>query len=300
MRAWDGMDAFVEVVRLGSFSAAARKLGLSTAFVSRAVSGLEQRLGTQLLHRTTRKLRLTEAGRVYFEHARQLLDGFDAAERAMADFQEGLRGNLRISLATTYGERYVAPLINEFVARHPELGVDMDFSNRNVDLIGEGYDLTVRTGLLADSNLVARRLGERRLFVVAAPGYLAGRAAPRTPDELDDHALLLGSAHHWIFVEHGQPRQRQVRGRYRASSGAALLDAALRGLGIAQLPDFYVEHALAEGRLVSLLDAWRDEHGAVWLVYPRSRHLSPKVRHLADFLCERLQTAPWRDRGQLS
>jgi DNA-binding transcriptional LysR family regulator len=294
MRAWDGMDAFVEVVRLGSFSAAARHLGLSTAFVSRAVSSLEQRLGTQLLHRTTRKLGLTDAGRLYYEHARHLLEGFDAAEQAIADFQEGLQGSLRISMATTYGERYVAPLINEFLAMHPQLGVDMDFSNRTVDLIEEGYDLTVRTGLLADSNLVARRLGERRLFVVASPAYLAGRTVPRTPEDLVDHQLLLGSANHWIFLEDGQPRQRPVRGRYRASSGQALLDAALRGLGMAQLPDFYVEADLAAGRLVSLLDAWRDENGAVWLVYPRSRHLSPKVRQLADFLYERLQTPPWQ------
>jgi DNA-binding transcriptional LysR family regulator len=288
------MDAFVEVVRLGSFSAAARSLGLSTAFVSRAVSALEQRLGTQLLHRTTRKLRLTDAGRLYYEHARHLLEGFDAADQAIVDFQDGLRGNLRISLATTYGERYVAPLVNAFLALHPQLGVDMDFSNRTVDLIEEGYDLTVRTGLLPDSNLVARRLGERRLFVVASPAYLSAHAAPATPDDLAAHTLLLGSASHWIFAEHGQPRQRPVQGRYRASSGQALLDAVHRGLGIAQLPDFYVEQALSEGTLVSLLGAWRYEHGAVWLVYPQSRHLSPKVRQLADFLVERLQTPPWR------
>jgi DNA-binding transcriptional LysR family regulator len=288
------MDAFVEVVRLGSFSAAARSIGLSTAFVSRAVSALEQRLGTQLLHRTTRKLRLTDAGRLYYEHARHLLEGFDAADQAIVDFQDGLRGNLRISLATTYGERYVAPLVNTFLAAHPQLGVDMDFSNRTVDLIEEGYDLTVRTGLLPDSNLVARRLGERRLFVVASPDYLSTHAAPATPDDLPGHTLLLGSANHWIFAEHGQPRQRPVQGRYRASSGQALLDAAHHGLGIAQLPDFYVEQALDEGSLVSLLDPWRYEHGAVWLVYPQSRHLSPKVRQLADFLVERLQTPPWR------
>lgn len=293
MRAWDGMDAFVEVVRLGSFSGAARSLGLSTAFISRAVSALELRLGTQLLHRTTRKLRLTDAGRLYYEHARHLLEGFDAAEQAIVDFQDGLRGNLRISLATTYGERYVAPLINEFLAAHPQLGVDMDFSNRNVDLIEEGYDMTVRTGLLADSNLVARRLGERQLFVVASPAYLAARTSPVTPDDLADHTLLLGSASHWIFSEHGQPRQRTVRGRYRASSGQSLLDAARRGLGIAQLADFYVEAALAAGELVSLLDDWRYQHGAVWLVYPQSRHLSPKVRQLADYLVNGLQTPPW-------
>ncbi|TCV97472.1 LysR family transcriptional regulator [Luteibacter rhizovicinus] len=294
MRAWDGMDAFVEVVRLGSFSAAARSLGLSTAFVSRAVSGLEQRLGTQLLHRTTRKLRLTDAGSLYYEHARHLLEGFDTAEQAIVDFQEGLRGNLRISLATTYGERYVAPLVNEFLGLHPQIGVDMDFSNRNVDLIEEGYDLAIRTGLLADSNLIARRLGERRLFVVGSPAYLAGIPAPSDPDGLDRHACLLGSSAHWIFAEHDQPMQRPVRGRYRATSGHALLDAAERGLGLAQLPDFYVEEPLRAGRLISVLDAWRYEHGAVWLVYPRSRHLAPKVRQLADFLVQRLQSPPWR------
>jgi DNA-binding transcriptional LysR family regulator len=148
--------------------------------------------------------------------------------------------------------------------------------------------------LLPDSNLVARRLGERRLFVVASPAYLASHPAPATPDDLTSHTLLLGSASHWIFAEHGQPRQRPVRGRYRASSGQALLDAVRRGLGIAQLPDFYVEQALTDGSLVSVLDSWRYDHGSVWLVYPQSRHLSPKVRQLADFLVERLATPPWR------
>lgn len=294
MRAWDRMEAFAEVVRLGSFSAAARHLGLSTAFVSRAVSALERQLDLPLLYRSTRKLRPTDAGQLYYEHVRQLMEGYDQAEQALADYQRGLRGSLRISLATTYGERYVAPLVNQFLQLHPQLTVQMDFSNRTVDLIEEGYDLTVRTGLLPDSNLVARRLGERTLYVVGAADYFATHGTPATPEALAGHRCLIGSSSQWVFAEQGRAVQRTMRGDYHANSGQALLDAAERGLGLAQLPDFYVEDALREGRLVSVLDEWRYLQGAVWLIYPQGRQRSPKVRQLGDFLVEHLATAPWR------
>lgn len=294
MRAWDGVDVFVDVVRFGSFSAAARHRALSTAFVSRAVSGLEQRLNTQLLHRTTRRLRLTEAGRIYYEHACALLDGFDAAELALASFQQELRGEIRISLATTYGERYVAPLINVFLRQHPQLHGHMDFSNRRVDLVDEGYDLAVRTGPVDDANLVARQLGRRTLYVVGSPAYLAEQPAPDDLSDLASHRCLIGSSPNWLFADGDRLKPHPVHGSYRANAGHVLLDAALQGMGLAQLPDFYVEDHLHAGRLQAVLEHRRQRDGAVWLVYPRSRHQSPKVRQLTEFLLEHMPASPWR------
>lgn len=291
MRSWDGVQAFVAAVRLGSFSAAAREQKVSTAFVSRAVRALEARLDTQLLHRTTRRLHLTEAGRVYYARVSELLHGFDSAEAELASFQQSLQGELRISLATTYGERYVAPHINAFASRHPQLRVHMDFSNRVVDLVEHGYDLALRTGPVDPARLETVRLGQRRLYVVAAPAYLAAHGTPQRPADLRRHACLLGSSPQWSFAN---GRRLTVQGRYQASSGLALVDAARRGMGLAQLPDFYVEPELEAGSLTALLEPFAAEDGAVWLVTPRSRHRAPKVTQLIQWLCARITETPWR------
>ncbi|NII10700.1 LysR family transcriptional regulator [Oleiagrimonas sp. C23AA] len=291
MRSWDPVQAFVAAVRLGSFSAAAREQGVSTAFISRAVRALEARLDTQLLHRTTRRLHLTEAGRVYYDRVSELLHGFDSAEAELASFQQSLQGELHISLATTYGERYVAPHINVFARRHPQLQIRMDFSNRVVDLIEHGYDLALRTGPVDTDRLEAIRLGQRRLYVVAAPAYLQAHGTPQRPADLRRHRCLIGSSPQWSFAH---DRRLTVEGDYQASSGLALVDAARRGMGLAQLPDFYVEDALEEGALVPVLEPFAANDGAVWLVTPRSRHRAPKVSQLITWLCQHVSETPWR------
>lgn len=288
MRRWDRSEAFVEVVRLGTFSAAARQLRVSTSHVSRLVGQLENQLGTQLLYRTTRQIRLTDAGALYYQYCRHLLDGLHEAEEAISDFQARPRGVLRLTSATTFGERYIAPLVNDFLCQHPQLETHMHFTNRQVELIDEGYDLAIRMGVLKDSTLIARRLCGRHEYVVGSKAYFEQVSRPHSLAELSHHRCLVGTRDSWLFDVEGVRREIRIDGRWQANSGPALLDAALKGLGLAQLPDYYVEEHLRNGNLISVLDDYVYKDTAVWAVYPRHRHLSPKVRLFVDFLVEHL------------
>lgn len=298
MQRWDRIEAFVEVVRLGTFAAAARELSVSPSHVSRLVAQLEQQLGTALLYRTTRQIHLTDEGRLYFTHCRQLFDGFREAEAALSDLQERPRGLLSLTSATTFGERFIAPLANDFLLEHPRLEVSMHFTNRQVDIIDEGFDIAIRMGKLEDSTLIARRLCERREYVVGAPAYFAHVSQPHSLAELSRHRCLVGSRDHWRFAVEGVRREVRVPGVWRANSGPALLDAALKGLGLAQLPDYYVDPYLASGELISVLDAYRHDDTAVWAVYPRHRHRSPKVHRFLDHLAARLPDRLARERTE--
>lgn len=303
MQRWDRIEAFIEVVRLGTFSAAARHLKVSNSHVSRLVGQLENHLGTQLLYRTTRQIRLTDAGALYYEHCRHLFDGFREAEAAIDELQRHPQGLLKLTSATTFGELFVAPLVNDFQCLYPKLEVNMYFTNRQVELIDEGYDIAIRMGLLKDSTLIARRLCERREYVVGSKRYFEQVSRPHALDELSNHRCLLGSRDYWLFDLNGARREVRIQGRWQANSGPALLDAALKGLGLAQLPDYYVDPYLKSGELISVLDAFQHTDTAVWAVYPRHRHLSPKVRLLVDHLvanigtriqqCHNLSKGPW-------
>ncbi|WP_110667832.1 LysR substrate-binding domain-containing protein [Salinicola halophilus] len=288
MSRWDGIEAFVAVVRLGTFSRAAASLKVSSSHVSRQVSQLEQQLGTPLLYRTTRQIRLTDGGAVYFEHCRALLDGFREAEDALNALQTQPQGRLALSCATTFGERFIAPLVNDFHRRYPQLDVHLHFTNRSVELIDEGFDVAIRMGVLKDSSLLARRLCDRREYVVGSPDYFQRMPAPHSLSELTHHSCLVGSRDSWLFQVDGRRREIKVSGNWRGNSGPALLDAACKGLGLAQLPDYYVEEALARGELVSVLDRYQFTDTAVWAVYPRHRQLSSKIRLLVDFLAQQL------------
>ena len=288
MQHWDRIEAFVEVVRQGAFADAARHLDVSASHVSRLVARLETQLDTQLLYRTTRRLHLTDAGEVYFEHCAHLFDGFREALDAIGDFRQRPSGVLRLTAAATFGELYVAPLVNDFLRAHPQLSVDQTFTNRRVDLVGEGFDVGIRAGALPDSSLIARRLCPRREYVVGSPTYFHEHPPPRTPEDLTRHNCLTGSTDYWTFDIGGQHRHVRVNGNWRGNSGLALVDAVRKGLGLAQLPDYYVRDALAAGELVSVLDNDACTHTAVWVVYPRHRHLSPKVRQFVDFLVQHL------------
>ena len=284
MQHWDRIEAFVEVVRQGSFAAAARTLRVSVSHVSRLVARLETQLNTQLLYRTTRQLKLTDAGEIYYDHCSHLYDGFQEALNAIGDYQHRPTGELRVTCATTFGEQYVAPLLNDFLRLHPQLAVQLKLTNRPVDIIREGFDVAIRTGALPDSSLIARKLCPRREYVVGSADYFQRHPRPQQPDDLSQHNCMAGSADHWTFDIHGQHRHLRVQGNWRGNSGLALLDAVNKGLGLAQLPDYYVEEGLARGTLVSVLDSYACLHTAVWVIYPRHRHLSPKVRQFVDFL----------------
>jgi DNA-binding transcriptional LysR family regulator len=291
MSRWDGIDEFTAVAEQASFSAAARRLGLSTSAVSREIARLEDRLQTRLLHRTTRRVELTDAGRDFLGRCRRLIDDRDEALAAVRPDDQAPRGLLRMTCSVSYGERFIAPAVNAFARQNPELRIELDLDNRLRDLVGDGYDLAVRFGHLTDSRLMARRLASRRLILCASPDYLEKRGAPRDLSEIASHDGLIGSAEHWRFTEAGREVALRPIGRWRCNSGAAVLDAALQGLGLCQLPDFYVTQALASGALVSLLDHARPPDEGVWAVHPHPRHVPPKVRAMIDWLYDRLSSA---------
>ncbi|MCA0914423.1 MULTISPECIES: LysR substrate-binding domain-containing protein [Marinobacter] len=289
MYRWEGVNEFVAVAETESFTRAAKRLGVSTAQVSRQVSALEARLSTRLFYRTTRRVSVTEAGQIFYQHCRQVLDALEQAERSITNMQLVPRGRLRLTAPVTYGEKSIAPLVNDFVLRYPELDVDMKLTNQTLDLVAEGYDLAVRMGKLQDSTLMARRLASRTLYVCASPDYLATHGTPHSLSELANHNCLLGNLDYWRFQELGQPRNVRVTGNIRCDSGRALLDAALKGIGIVQLPDYYVQSALDSRLLIPLLTHYQEDDDGIWAVYPHNRHLSPKVRLLLDFFAESLK-----------
>ncbi|WP_086480977.1 LysR substrate-binding domain-containing protein [Oceanospirillum sanctuarii] len=286
---WEGINEFVAVYESESFTQASRQLDCSTAQVSRQVGQLEKRLGSKLFYRTTRKVSATEAGQIFYQHCRQILDALDDAERALTDLQASPRGKLKITAPVAYGESHIVPLLNNFMQRYPDLELQCHLTNQTLDLVTEGYDLAIRLGRLGDSSMIARRLSSRRLYVCASPAYLARYGEPHTLSELNHHSCLQGTLDYWRFRSQGQERNLRIHGRIRCNSGHALLDAALKGLGITQLPDYYVDEALKSGQLVSLLEPFQGDDEGIWALYPQNRLLSPKIRLLVDYLIDSLK-----------
>ena len=285
---WEGISEFVCVAEYGSFTRAAKALGISTAQVSRQISALEKRLKIKLLYRTTRKVSLTEEGRVFYQHCRSVLDGLNAAEQAVSNLQSKPQGRIKLTAPVTYGEQQLLPLINDFMMQYREIEVTAFLSNQQIDLVEGGYDLAIRIGKLRDSTMMAKKLSLRTNFVCATPAYLNQYGVPRTLDDLSQHNCLLGTRDYWHFVEKGIEKNLRVSGSIQYNSGYSLVDAALKGLGIVQLPDYYVQKHLASGALVSLLDDYREPKESIWALYPHNRQLSPKIRLLVDYLAERL------------
>ncbi|EPT8449888.1 LysR family transcriptional regulator [Vibrio cidicii] len=288
MASWEGVSEFVAVAETGSFTQAAKRLVTSVANVSRRIALLEERLGVKLLLRTTRKVSLTEAGQMYYQQCRALLEGLEQAELTVTQMQQTPRGKLKVTAPVTYGEQKIAPLLNDFLLQHPKLELELVLTNQKLDLIEQGVDVAVRLGQLDDSSFIARRLSNRHLYVCATPDYLAQCGTPHTLSELTKHSCLVGTYDHWRFKENQQSRSIRVKGRLSCSSGVVLLDAVLKGMGLAQLPDYYVEEYLLSGRLVEVLPSYRDDREGVWALYPQNRHLSPKVRLLVDYLAQHL------------
>lgn len=282
------MSEFVAVVETEGFTSAAKRLGISVAQVSRQVRDLEARLSTKLLYRTTRRVSVTEMGNIYFQHCRHALDGLEEAERAMTNQQSTPTGVLKLTAPVTYGENRVAPLVNSFVALYPELEVRLHLTNRMLDLVDEGYDLAIRLGKLEDSTMMAKHLASRTQYLCASPDYLSAYGIPHSLTELDQHSCLRGTLDHWRFQENGKIHFIKVNGKIHCNSGHALVDAAMKGIGIVQLPDYYVMRYIEDGQLISLLDHLREPDDGIWAIYPHNRHLSPKVRMLLDYLGENL------------
>lgn len=286
------LEAFAKVAETQSFSEAARRLRSSKSAVSRHVAALEASLGARLFHRTTRSLTLTEAGRDYFARASRILADLDEADASVTQLQAAPRGRLRVNAPMSFGFLHLAPALGDFLARYPEVELDVNLTDRFVDLVDEGVDVAVRIGSLTDSSLVARRLAGIRRVLCASPDYIARRGVPQTPDDLKDHDCLSNTnitiTREWRFVHpDGTPWPVEVKGRMSANSGDMLRVAALRGHGFVHLPTFIVGEDLKAGTLVSVLDPYIAQDLTLNAVYPTARHLSPKVRAFVDFLAER-------------
>jgi len=284
MSRWDGIDEFVATAEAESFSQAARRLGLSTSGVSREVARLEERLQTRLLYRTTRRVSLTDAGRAFLARCRGLIHDRDEALAAVGEEDGEVKGLLRMTCSSAYGERYVVPAVNAFALAHPKLSLHIELDDTVRDIVSEGFDLAIRFGRLTDSRLIAKRLASRTRRLCASPVYLASAGTPRTIADLETHAGVLGAADTWPFREGEREIAFKPQGRFRCNSGQAVLDATLQGLGVCQLPNFYVDPAIADGRLVPLLEEANPADEGVWAVYPHLRLLPAKVRLLVEHL----------------
>lgn len=295
------MEVLVAVVEAGGIGAAADRLGLAKSVVSRRLAELEARLGATLIRRTTRRLALTDDGRAFYERCVAILADLEDAEGAVRQAQVALTGRLRLALPQAFGLLHLGPLIQSFMARHPGLRFELDFDDRQIDLVREGFDLAVRIARLEDSSLIARRLCPIRHGVFASPDYLARHGAPRTAAELRQHACLVYSHARepdlWAYTgPDGKPGGARVAARLAASSGEFLLAAARCGEGLVLLPTFFVQQDLAAGRLVPVLTdhAWPEL--AAYAVYPPTRHPSRRVRACIDHLVAGLAGEPYWDR----
>jgi DNA-binding transcriptional LysR family regulator len=290
------IELFCLAAEEGGFTAAALVAGVTPAAVSRSVGRLEERLGTKLFVRTTRSIRLTEGGRSYYEQCRQALTQLVDAEREVMGKQQEPSGTLRISLPTTYGHHRILPLLPEFRRRYPKVRVEAHLSNRNIDFVGEGYDMAVRVRAQPDSTLIARPLEDARLLVVAAPEYLQRIGTPLVLDDLQQHECIQfelpssGRRITWLFSEGGKEREMLTDGGYLCSDdvlGGVTL--AKHGAGLFQTYRFIVERELAEGSLVEVLQPFAGRSRPFTLLYPQHKHMPLRLRAFVNFIMEQQQ-----------
>jgi len=291
MNPYEDMRIFAQVMEAGSFTAAADRLGMSKQSVSRRLMQLEERLGVRLLNRSTRRLDATPLGQHYYQSALRLLGEVQQVEHDISGQAQALRGTLRLSAPLSFAMSHLGCLLTEFLQLHPQVDVEVDLSDRAVDLIGEGYDLALRIGALEDSSLIARRIASVERVYCASPAYLQARAVPLKPEDLAGHDCLpYGHSRQvqWQFRQGGKAQAIQVTGRMRANNGELLRDAAIAGMGVTYLPTFIVGQALADRRLVRVLEAWTPPALQLSAVYPQHRQVARPVQGFVSFLHERL------------
>lgn len=295
----DTVALFVRVAALGNVSAAGREQGLSPASASTRLTQLEGSLGARLLHRTTRRVALTQEGEAFLREAQTLLAAEAQALASVGQGRAAPQGRLRVSCSSSFGRQHVSPVLSAFLARYPGISLDFRLTDRVVDLIEAGMDLAIRVGALRDSTLVARKLAPNRRTLCASPAYLAARGAPKHPGDLAAHdCLILGEQRDWRFVTPGGPLSVRVGGRLASDNGEVLRDAVLAGLGIALKSTWDVGAHLRSGALVPVLPAYPlAEEVAIWAVYPSRAFVPPKTHALIEFLQARFGPAPYWDDG---
>jgi DNA-binding transcriptional LysR family regulator len=298
MDVFQAMRVFAKVVELDGFSRAAQRLGISATAASRLVADLEARLGVRLLHRTTRRLYLTDSGRSYYERCTHILNDLDEAELTIASTAGRPQGLLRVSAPVSFGIKHLTPLFLDYLERYPEVTLELSLADRQVDLVEEGYDLALRITHELKTMLVARPLAPARLVVCAAPAYLKRHGVPRTPEDLRRHKCLCytydAAPGTWEFEGPSGCIRVSVEGPLATNNGDTLRAAALAGRGIIMEPTFQVGEDLRQGHLIRLLPEYPLRSLTLYAVYPTRRYLSPKVRTLVDFLVERItEPLPW-------
>lgn len=301
MDRFEDLRAFVLVVESGNLTRAARAMQVATSAVSRRVRDLEARLGTQLLQRTTRHMRLTPAGEQFYNRAKDILAALEEAETEAGDSGRHLKGGLRIAVPVSFGHAHLTPILLDFARDHPDLSLDVDFSDRFVDLIREGHDLAIRIGQLDDSTLIARKLAEVRTVLAASPEFWDRHGRPERPEDLEGLPALRYSG----GSERNAPLSCRVGGKetevdvdwvMRASSGEFLCSAAEAGLGMTMGPSFIMRDAVESGRLEPVLTELGWPTVTIWALYPETRHLSARARTFIDFVAERIGPKPsWED-----
>ena len=298
MNHFEEIKAFTQIVEAGSITAAAERLSLAKSAVSRRLSELEERLGVELFHRTTRKMTLTESGQGFYERSRRILADLEEAENAVSQAHQELSGELRVAAPLSFGVMHLGPAITEFQKLHPAIRFDIDFNDRQIDLIQEGFDVGIRIADLEDSSLIARKLASNSVVVCASPDYLDKHGTPTTPEELIDHHCLtysyLPNPNQWDFIDMlGQMQTIRVKSSMQSNSGNYLRDAAIAGLGVLRQPTFIAYDEIKKNKLVPILQDYEIPSVNAYAIYPPTRHLSQRVRTFIDFLVERFAGAPY-------
>lgn len=295
----EGMSVYAAVVDAGTFTGAARQLRISKGAVSQQVQKLEDRLGVRLLNRTTRRLSLTDEGRAFYDHCRRILDEARDAVDALDSLGTGPRGRLRVNAPMSFGIMHLGPAVADFMAAYPEIEIDLELNDRQLDVVEEGFDMAIRIARLPDSSLIARRLAPCRRIVMASPAYWDRMGRPRHPNDLKNHDALiydyLSDPDTWTFKGPEGRISVTVSGRMRANNGEVLLAAAKRGLGVDFAPTFFCCGEIQSGELEVVLSDYEDDPISVYAVYPHKRHLSPRVRAFVDFLADRFGENPYWD-----
>lgn len=284
----NAISVFCKVIETQSFTQAANQQNISVAMASKLVSQLEEHLKTRLLQRTTRKIVPTEAGMLYYQRCQAILLDLSEADSSISNMATSLQGNLLISVPRDFGLLYISPNLPKFIELHPNLHIEIEFEDKRVDLVAEGYDLALRIGYMQDISLVARKISSSPMHFVASPSYLESRGTPLTPDDLEYHQGLLYKSSlnqvHWQSTKANQIQRYKIQSKVVSNNGMALLEMTKAGLGISNSPNFFVKDALASGELVEILSEYKQKPLDIYVVYPNRRHLPAKVRAFIEFL----------------
>jgi DNA-binding transcriptional LysR family regulator len=286
----DGIAVFVGVINTGSFTAAAQALGRSTSYVSKEITRLEKRLGCRLLNRTTRTISLTDVGRAYYERCNQIVIDAENAERSINRLQDKPRGLLRINAPASFGSTHLLDVLSQFMHLYPEVKLEIEFNDRLIDVVAEGYDVVIRVGEIKDTNLVARKFTSSRGVIVASPSYIKNKGCPKQAKDLMQHDCiaysLLPTPTQWSFYKNGEHTNITIDPRVMCNSAAIEVAMVMNGIGITRLPLFTCEQEVKNGKLQVILDDYDQMNFNVYAVYPHRQYLTAKVRAFVDFVVE--------------